>query len=77
MTTPISVDEKFEFDSTSYKDEKKEYYASDEQSQVAVDETAPSARHQEQEFHFTWRSAIVGSLLGCLVGKFILHKKMI
>lgn len=68
MTTPTAVDEKFEFDSASIKDEKKEYFVSEEQSQVAVEETN-SARHFQEEFQFTWRAAITGSLLGCLVGK--------
>ncbi|GAA5803747.1 OPT oligopeptide transporter protein-domain-containing protein [Helicostylum pulchrum] len=66
MTTPV-VNEKFELDSptTSY-NEKKEYTEGDTNSQVLIDEEPRLARLSE-EFHFTWRSAIVGSLLGCLV----------
>jgi len=48
------------------KDEIKEYYESDKTSQVAVD-TVPNKLIEE--FQFTWRASIVGSLLGCLVGK--------
>lgn len=71
MTTPV-VNEKFELDSptTSY-NEKKEYTEGDTNSQVLIDEEPRLARLSE-EFHFTWRSAIVGSLLGCLVGKSLL-----
>ncbi|KAG1333182.1 hypothetical protein G6F62_006896 [Rhizopus arrhizus] len=46
------------------KDEIKEYYESDKTSQVAVD-TVPNKLIEE--FQFTWRASIVGSLLGCLV----------
>jgi hypothetical protein len=64
MTTPV-VNEKFELDSPTFKDEKKDYLDGD--SQVIVDDQPPLERITE-EFQFTWRSAIVGSLLGCLVG---------
>ncbi|KAI8052757.1 OPT oligopeptide transporter protein-domain-containing protein [Thamnidium elegans] len=66
MTTQV-VNEKFELDSptTSY-NEKKDYTEGDTNSQVLIDEEPRLARLSE-EFHFTWRSAIVGSLLGCLV----------
>lgn len=77
MTTPVVVDEKFELDSpaSSYRDEKKEFVTDgDDNSQVVVNDRIPVNKHLE-EFHFTWRSAIVGSLLGCLVGRvFILYK---
>ncbi|CAO0789444.1 unnamed protein product [Mucor circinelloides] len=69
MTTPAVVDEKFELDSprSSFRDEKKDFVTDgDSNSQVIVDDQSPVNRHLE-EFHFTWRSAIVGSLLGCLV----------
>jgi len=72
MTTPAVVDEKFELDSprSSFRDEKKDFVTDgDSNSQVIVDDQSPVNRHLE-EFHFTWRSAIVGSLLGCLVGRF-------
>lgn len=71
MTTPAVVDEKFELDSprSSFRDEKKDFVTDgDSNSQVIVDDQPAANRHLE-EFHFTWRSAIVGSLLGCLVGK--------
>lgn len=48
------------------KDEIKEYYESDKTSQVAVDTVSNKLI---EEFQFTWRASIVGSLLGCLVGK--------
>lgn len=68
MTTQV-VNEKFELDSpTGSYNEKKEYTEGDTNSQVHIDEEPRLARLSE-EFHFTWRSAIVGSLLGCLVGK--------
>lgn len=51
---PTTEDEKFEFDINS-------------DEQVAVDKE--SIRIHPEEFQFTWRSSIVGSLLGCLVGK--------
>ncbi|KAG1048732.1 hypothetical protein G6F43_008899 [Rhizopus delemar] len=46
------------------KDEIKEYYESDKTSQVAVDTVSNKLI---EEFQFTWRASIVGSLLGCLV----------
>jgi hypothetical protein len=64
MTTPV-VDEKYELDSPTY--DKKEFTDGDSHSQVIVDERTENQRLNE-EYHFTWRSAIVGSLLGCLVG---------
>jgi hypothetical protein len=48
------------------KDEIKEYYEPDKTSQVAVDTVSNKLI---EEFQFTWRASIVGSLLGCLVGK--------
>lgn len=66
MTTPV-VDEKYELDSPTYRDEKREFADGDSNSQVVVDERAHNHALNE-EYHFTWRSAIVGSLLGCLVG---------
>ncbi|CAO3646889.1 unnamed protein product [Mucor hiemalis] len=65
MTTPV-VDEKYELDSPTYRDDKKEFTDGDSNSQVVVDERTQNQILNE-EFHFTWRSAIVGSLLGCLV----------
>lgn len=65
MTTPV-VDEKYELDSPTY--DKKEFTDGDSNtSQVVVDEKTQNQILNE-EYHFTWRSAIVGSLLGCLVG---------
>lgn len=68
MTTPV-VDEKYELDSPTYRDDKKEFTDGDSNSQVVVDERTQNQILNE-EFHFTWRSAIVGSLLGCLVGTY-------
>lgn len=68
MTTPVVVDEKFELDSpSSHSNEKFEYAEKDTDSQVVVE----NAAHQPivEEFQFTWRASIIGSLLGCLVGK--------
>ncbi|KAG2198816.1 hypothetical protein INT47_000732 [Mucor saturninus] len=67
MTTPVVVDEKFELDSpSSYKNEKLDYSDKDTDSQVAVEEK-PVQHAIVEEFQFTWRASIVGSLLGCLV----------
>ena len=76
MTTPVVVDEKFELDSptSSFRDEKKEFVTDgDDNSQVIVNDRIPVNKHLE-EFHFTWRSSIVGSLLGCLVGRTFTNK---
>lgn len=71
MTTP-DVNEKFELDTpSSLKDEKKEYL-SEGDSQVIVNDQ-PHLQRLTEEFQFTWRSAITGSLLGCLVGKAHIH----
>jgi hypothetical protein len=52
-----------------YTNEKIEYDIQSIDEQVKV-ETDPSTRElQVEEYQFTWRAAIVGSLLGCLVGK--------
>lgn len=67
MTTPV-VDEKYELDSPTYRDEKRDFADGDSNSQVAVDDQRARNHALNEEFHFTWRSAIVGSLLGCLVG---------
>jgi hypothetical protein len=67
MTTPVIIDEKFELDSPSLRNEKKDYIDEDNNSQVIIDEQ-PHLERLTEEFQFTWRSAIVGSLLGCLVG---------
>jgi hypothetical protein len=57
VTTPpaYNKEEKTEYDLQSFTDE-----------QVVVNE--PETQ-QVEEHQFTWRSAIIGSLLGCLVGK--------
>jgi hypothetical protein len=71
MATQAVVDEKFELDSpTSYRDDKKDFNDGDSSSQVIVNDK-PVVDKLVEEFHFTWRSAIVGSLLGCIVGKMI------
>lgn len=49
-----------------YKDEKVEYDLRSIDEQVAVEEEP--IRRDVDEYQFTWRSAIVGSLLGCLIG---------
>jgi hypothetical protein len=73
MATQAIVDEKFELDSpTSYRDDKKDFNDGDSNSQVIVNEKALGEQITE-EFHFTWRSAIVGSLLGCIVGKYFIR----
>ncbi|KAI9478013.1 MAG: OPT oligopeptide transporter protein-domain-containing protein [Benjaminiella poitrasii] len=67
MTTPAVVEEKFELDSpttSSYKDEKKDYLK--DEISISSQPKGPLENITE-EFHFTWRSCIVGSLLGCLV----------
>lgn len=53
-----------------YKDEKIEYDLHSLDEQVVVEEDKTS-RIMIEEHQFTWRAAIVGSLLGCLVGKII------
>lgn len=51
-----------------YKDEKIEYDINSTHEQVIVD--GASGHHLPvEEYQFTWRATIVGSLLGCLVGK--------
>lgn len=50
-----------------YKDEKVEYDLRSVDEQVAVEDD-PTTRRVVDEYQFTWRSAIVGSLLGCLIG---------
>ena len=49
----------------SYGDEKVEYDVQSVNEQILVDNIE---RHPE-ESQFTWRATIVGSLLGCLVGR--------
>jgi hypothetical protein len=66
---PTFEDEKFEYDVKSTSNE-----------QVVIDKE--SVRIHPEEFQFTWRSSIIGSLLGCLVGKslykhFALNKSFI
>lgn len=69
MTTQAVVDEKYELDSpTSLRDEKKDFNDDDKDSQVIIDDK-PIPERIVEEFHFTWRASIVGSLLGCVVGK--------
>jgi hypothetical protein len=53
---------------TDFKDEKIEYDLQDGSTdeQVVVNQEIP---HHPEEYQFTWRSAITGSLLGCLVGR--------
>lgn len=58
-------------DATAYTDEKIEYDLQSVDEQIVVDKKLDTQLHPE-EFQFTWRSSIVGSLLGCLVGKGIL-----
>jgi hypothetical protein len=58
--------------SPAYQDEKIEYDLHSVDNQVIVEDD--SSRHAPiEEYQFTWRATIVGSLLGCLVGN-IHHK---
>ncbi|KAI7899098.1 OPT oligopeptide transporter protein-domain-containing protein [Cokeromyces recurvatus] len=69
MTTPAVVNEKFELDSpttSSFRDEKKDYIRDGDSIDNQAHEKSSFNRVTE-EFHFTWRASIVGSLLGCLV----------
>lgn len=58
---------------SDYRDEKHEY---DLDEQVIIDDT-PSTHNKTaiEETQFTWRATIIGSLLGCLIGK-ILETKL-
>ncbi|KAG0169892.1 hypothetical protein DFQ28_002829 [Apophysomyces sp. BC1034] len=60
------VDEKIEYEvHTTTTTTKQEYY--DENDKQIVVEERPIGHEHGEEFHFTWRASIVGSLLGCLV----------
>ncbi|KAI8357851.1 OPT oligopeptide transporter protein-domain-containing protein [Choanephora cucurbitarum] len=60
------VDEKYELHSpSSLKEEKKDFLQDGDSVQV-IDETLLHS-HPDDVPHFTWRAAIVGSLLGCIV----------
>lgn len=52
-----------------YKDEKLEYDINSLDEQVIVNEDVQLSQQPFEEYQFTWRATIVGSLLGCLVGK--------
>lgn len=54
-----------------YKDEKFEYDINSTHEQVMVEDSISSRQIQVEEYQFTWRATIVGSLLGCLVGNLI------
>jgi hypothetical protein len=56
--------------SPNYTDEKIEYDLNSVDEQIVVEQD-PRQRFPE-ETQFTWRSAIIGSLLGCLVGNIII-----
>jgi hypothetical protein len=43
----------------------------DEQVEVQNIDERSLAEEFVEEYQFTWRAAIIGSLLGCLVGKFV------
>lgn len=64
MSTP-AVDERFEIDHK--KEDKQEYYEDDKGSQVVIDDISVLPKRIIEEYQFTWRASIVGSLLGCLV----------
>lgn len=73
MTTPNVVDEKYELESPVHSthetsSDKKDIYSAEEHEQVEIDEK-PQRHPIFEEFQFTWRASIIGSLLGCLVGK--------
>jgi hypothetical protein len=72
MPNSVNTDEKLEVVDTSsiFKDEKEELKRSDSNSQVIVDDFSKLPQQFQDEFHFTWRASIIGSLLGCLVGNF-------
>jgi hypothetical protein len=52
----------------AYKDEKIEYDLNSVDDQIAVEDKSSQFQLPVEEHQFTWRAAIVGSLLGCLVG---------
>ncbi|KAF7731408.1 hypothetical protein EC973_000216 [Apophysomyces ossiformis] len=61
------VDEKIEYEvHTTTTTTKHEYYDEHDDKQIVVEEK-PFTQELHEEFHFTWRASIVGSLLGCLV----------
>ncbi|CAO0790710.1 unnamed protein product [Mucor circinelloides] len=50
-----------------YKDEKFEYDINSTHEQVMVEDSISGRQINVEEYQFTWRATIVGSLLGCLV----------
>jgi hypothetical protein len=55
-------------DVSAFKDEKIEYDLNSLDNEQVIDKNSDTKMHIE-EFQFTWRASIIGSLLGCLVGK--------
>lgn len=53
---------------SSYEDEKIEYDLHSTDEQIVVEDNALHHQPPVEEYQFTWRASIVGSLLGCLVG---------
>lgn len=64
---PQIVEEKIE-----YEIDKKEVY-SESSEQIEVHEDKPLGQYVVEEWQFTWRASVVGSLLGCLIGKSYMH----
>lgn len=64
---PQIVEEKIE-----YEIDKKEVY-SESSEQIEVQEDKPLGQYVVEEWQFTWRASVVGSLLGCLIGKSHMH----
>lgn len=60
---PQMTEEKIE-----YEIDKKEVYA-ESTEQIEVHEDKPIGQYVVEEWQFTWRASVVGSMLGCLIGK--------
>lgn len=50
-------------------DEKKFSEKHEQDEQVEIQDEKPLHEEFVEEYQFTWRASIIGSLLGCLVGK--------
>lgn len=50
-------------------DEKKQEELYEKGDQIAVNDDEPIGHVIVEEWQFTWRASVVGSLLGCLIGK--------
>ena len=61
----VPGEEKIEYEIDS---KEKEQYDLDQQ--VEMKDDRPLGEELVEEWQFTWRASIVGSLLGCLVGKY-------